>query len=269
VLGSFALGPSTKNIAGRPRCGAGCKVWWLGWLPLVDLLGGWGCAACIWSWQEYFGRRRPRRNARVTGEWCGECGCWGLRSDVAGCLADGRLFELCNLKSKSNCLPTQFNHRHDSHRKASRRADLTSTLVGRTGQLARDVPNPVGVTPPVAKPKASTTSHHFPQPPRCAAAPNSSSADSTLAAAAPTIPTMSFVRATSRVARVARVPAYRAAPVALSATRAFSQSAARRSDAHAEETFEEFTARYVSHWKSWGRRGEARSTARRAGMTCH
>ncbi|KAF1943997.1 cytochrome c oxidase subunit VI [Clathrospora elynae] len=56
---------------------------------------------------------------------------------------------------------------------------------------------------------------------------------------------MSFVRATSKVSRVGvRVPAYRATPVAWS-QRAFSQSAIRKSeDAHAEETFEEFTARY-------------------------
>lgn len=56
---------------------------------------------------------------------------------------------------------------------------------------------------------------------------------------------MSFIRAASKVSRVGvRVPAYRAAPVALNAQRTFSQSAIRKSDAHAEETFEEFTARY-------------------------
>jgi hypothetical protein len=159
---------------------------------------------------------------------------------------DDRLCDLCNLNSKSNRLPEtgKIVHFIKKSMKTFRHhnvADLTSTLVGRTGHLARDVSNPVGVTPPVAKPKAPTTSHHRPQPPpHRAAAPNSPSAASTLAPAAHT---MSFVRATSRVARVARVPAYRAAPVALSATRAFSQSAARRSDAHAEETFEEFTAR--------------------------
>jgi hypothetical protein len=56
---------------------------------------------------------------------------------------------------------------------------------------------------------------------------------------------MSFARAASKVSRVGvRVPAYRATPVALNTQRAFSQSAIRKSDAHAEETFEEFTARY-------------------------
>ncbi|KAK3200869.1 hypothetical protein GRF29_213g256107 [Pseudopithomyces chartarum] len=56
---------------------------------------------------------------------------------------------------------------------------------------------------------------------------------------------MSFVRAASRVSRVGfRAPAYRASPVAWTAQRAFSQSAIRCSDQHAEETFEEFTSRY-------------------------
>jgi cytochrome c oxidase subunit 5a len=56
---------------------------------------------------------------------------------------------------------------------------------------------------------------------------------------------MSFVRSASQVSRVgARVPASRATPVAWTAQRAFSQSAVRKSDQHAEETFEEFTARY-------------------------
>lgn len=56
---------------------------------------------------------------------------------------------------------------------------------------------------------------------------------------------MSFIRATSKISRVAvRAPVYRSAPVACNAQRAFSQSAVRCSDAHAEETFEEFTARY-------------------------
>lgn len=56
---------------------------------------------------------------------------------------------------------------------------------------------------------------------------------------------MSFVRAASKVSRVgARVPAYRAGPIAWSAQRAFSQTVRCRSDQHAEETFEEFTARY-------------------------
>ena len=58
---------------------------------------------------------------------------------------------------------------------------------------------------------------------------------------------MSFVRAASKVSRVGvRVPAYRATPVAWNAQRAFSQSVALKSDAHAEETFEEFTARYAA-----------------------
>jgi hypothetical protein len=56
---------------------------------------------------------------------------------------------------------------------------------------------------------------------------------------------MSFVRSASQASRVgARVPATRAMPIAWPAQRAFSQSAARKNDAHAEETFEEFTARY-------------------------
>ncbi|OAL00095.1 cytochrome c oxidase subunit VI [Phaeosphaeriaceae sp. SRC1lsM3a] len=56
---------------------------------------------------------------------------------------------------------------------------------------------------------------------------------------------MSFVRSASQVSRVgARAPASRATPIAWTAQRAFSQSAARKSDQHAEETFEEFTARY-------------------------
>ena len=56
---------------------------------------------------------------------------------------------------------------------------------------------------------------------------------------------MSFVRSASQVSRVgARVPATRATPIAWTAQRVFSQSAARKSDQHAEETFEEFTARY-------------------------
>ena len=56
---------------------------------------------------------------------------------------------------------------------------------------------------------------------------------------------MSFVRAASKVSRVGvRVPAARVGPIAWSAQRAFSVSPARYSDQHAEETFEEFTARY-------------------------
>lgn len=56
---------------------------------------------------------------------------------------------------------------------------------------------------------------------------------------------MSFVRATSKVSRVVQAPVYRATPVAWNVQRAFSQSAVRKNeDAHAEETFEEFTARY-------------------------
>jgi len=56
---------------------------------------------------------------------------------------------------------------------------------------------------------------------------------------------MSFVRSASQVSRVgARVPVSRATPIAWTAQRAFSQSAVRKSDQHAEETFEEFTARY-------------------------
>jgi cytochrome c oxidase subunit 5a len=54
---------------------------------------------------------------------------------------------------------------------------------------------------------------------------------------------MSFVRAFSRVNRTGiRVPTSRARSIAWK--RAFSVSAARYSDPHAEETFEEFTARY-------------------------
>lgn len=56
---------------------------------------------------------------------------------------------------------------------------------------------------------------------------------------------MSFVRASSKISRAAvRAPVYRSTSVAWNAQRAFSQSAVRRSDAHDEETFEEFTARY-------------------------
>lgn len=58
-------------------------------------------------------------------------------------------------------------------------------------------------------------------------------------------PKMSFARASSKISRAAiRAPVYRSTPVAWNAQRAFSQSAVRASDAHAEETFEEFTARY-------------------------
>ncbi|KAJ4377590.1 Cytochrome c oxidase subunit 6 [Neocucurbitaria cava] len=56
---------------------------------------------------------------------------------------------------------------------------------------------------------------------------------------------MSFIRAASKVSRVGvRVPVYRVTPVAWNAQRAFSQTAVVKSDAHSEETFEEFTARY-------------------------
>ncbi|KAF2269497.1 cytochrome c oxidase subunit VI [Lojkania enalia] len=56
---------------------------------------------------------------------------------------------------------------------------------------------------------------------------------------------MSFVRAASKVGRVGvRAPASRAGPLAWSVQRPFSASVARASDPHAEETFEEFTARY-------------------------
>ncbi|KAF2021376.1 cytochrome c oxidase subunit VI [Aaosphaeria arxii CBS 175.79] len=61
---------------------------------------------------------------------------------------------------------------------------------------------------------------------------------------------MSFVRAASKVSRAGlRVPVNRAGPVALSAQRAFSVSAAKLSDAHAEESFEEFTARYEKEFE--------------------
>ncbi|KAF2177505.1 cytochrome c oxidase subunit VI [Zopfia rhizophila CBS 207.26] len=56
---------------------------------------------------------------------------------------------------------------------------------------------------------------------------------------------MSFVRAASKVGRAGvRVPASRIGAIAWSSQRAFSVSATRCSDQHAEETFEEFTARY-------------------------
>ncbi|USP73037.1 uncharacterized protein yc1106_00311 [Curvularia clavata] len=72
---------------------------------------------------------------------------------------------------------------------------------------------------------------------------------------------MSFMRAASKVSRVGvRVPAYRATPVALNAQRTFSQSAVRKSDAHAEETFEEFTARYEQHAERPGRLGSDSGT---------
>ncbi|KAF3038602.1 hypothetical protein E8E11_006758 [Didymella keratinophila] len=61
---------------------------------------------------------------------------------------------------------------------------------------------------------------------------------------------MSFVRASSKISRAAiRAPVYRSTPVAWNAQRAFSQSAVRCSDAHAEETFEEFTARYEKEFE--------------------
>jgi cytochrome c oxidase subunit 5a len=61
------------------------------------------------------------------------------------------------------------------------------------------------------------------------------------------------VRSASQVSRVgARVPATRATPIAWTAQRAFTQSAARKSDAHDEETFEEFTARYDAPVKGLG-----------------
>ena len=72
---------------------------------------------------------------------------------------------------------------------------------------------------------------------------------------------MSFVRAASKVSRVGvRVPAHRATPVALNAQRTFSQSAVRKSDAHAEETFEEFTARYEESVEGLGRPGRNSGT---------
>lgn len=72
---------------------------------------------------------------------------------------------------------------------------------------------------------------------------------------------MSFMRAASKVSRVGvRVPAYRATPVALNAQRTFSQSAVRKSDAHAEETFEEFTARYDEYVERPGRLGSDSGT---------
>ena len=61
---------------------------------------------------------------------------------------------------------------------------------------------------------------------------------------------MSFVRATSKISRAAiRAPVVRSTPVAWNAQRAFSQSAVRASDAHAEESFEEFTARYEKEFE--------------------
>lgn len=70
---------------------------------------------------------------------------------------------------------------------------------------------------------------------------------------------MLFMRAASKVSRVA-VPAYRAPTVALNAQRTFSQSAIRKSDAHAEETFEEFTARYEESMEGLGRLGRNSGT---------
>ncbi|KAF2279869.1 cytochrome c oxidase subunit VI [Westerdykella ornata] len=58
---------------------------------------------------------------------------------------------------------------------------------------------------------------------------------------------MSFVRAFSKVNRVAlRTPAR---PLVWSAQRAFSASAVRCDDPHAEESFEEFTARYEKEFE--------------------
>jgi hypothetical protein len=65
---------------------------------------------------------------------------------------------------------------------------------------------------------------------------------------------MSFVRAATKATLIgARVPVYRAAPIAI---RAFSQSAPAK-DQHAEETFEEFTARYDVPARSRGRTGRS------------
>jgi cytochrome c oxidase subunit 5a len=77
---------------------------------------------------------------------------------------------------------------------------------------------------------------------------------------------MSFVRSASQVGRVgARAPASRATPIAWTAQRAFSQSAARKSDQHAEETFEEFTARYDASVEGpCSRAGEAATRGREA-----
>jgi len=71
---------------------------------------------------------------------------------------------------------------------------------------------------------------------------------------------MSFVRASSKISRAAiRAPVYRSTPVAWNAQRAFSQSAVRCSDAHAEETFEEFTARYDTSVEGLRARTEERA----------
>jgi hypothetical protein len=65
---------------------------------------------------------------------------------------------------------------------------------------------------------------------------------------------MSFVRAATKATLIgARVPVYRAAPIAI---RAFSQSAPAK-DQHAEETFEEFTARYDVPARSRGKMGRS------------
>jgi cytochrome c oxidase subunit 5a len=65
---------------------------------------------------------------------------------------------------------------------------------------------------------------------------------------------MSFVRSASKVSRIgARFPAIRATPITWTAQRAFSQTAARKDDQHAEETFEEFTARYDASEEGLGR----------------
>ncbi|KAL6706245.1 Cytochrome c oxidase subunit 6 [Coniothyrium glycines] len=61
---------------------------------------------------------------------------------------------------------------------------------------------------------------------------------------------MSLMRAAAKASRAGvRAPVYRGTPIGRSAQRAFSQSVALKSDAHAEESFEEFTARYEKEFE--------------------
>ena len=70
---------------------------------------------------------------------------------------------------------------------------------------------------------------------------------------------MSFVRATSNLSRAGvRFPIYRATPIAWRAQRGFSQTFARKNDAHSEESFEEFTARYGALMAGLGGTGQLR-----------
>jgi hypothetical protein len=103
-------------------------------------------------------------------------------------------------------------------------------------------------TEPLAKPHLSTlpSTHHPPAQPR-SSPPTRPPGLQTNTTARLSTPTMSFVRAVSRArpsVRLAAPAARRVLP--FQARRAFGQTAARKSDdPHAEESFEEFSARYA------------------------